>query len=313
MQIHEITEFRIKEGFLGDLGSVAKGVGKNIFTAAGGGDLGAGDAAKSAAASAATLTAQGYGPGAPKPSESWEDKYKTAQQDPAVKGFAASMAQTWMKYEEKLKKEFSVEPDTEPTTPAKPGEMPTSVANSAQGKKMRQAYGDPSGGIQGMQSDLEEAPEKYTTPGGIVVPAGAKTDQTKATTSTVTPTTTVAPTNQYKEIFKRWADQTLATRVPATGETITMSMVEALPGLSERLSQALTLIEQTQGKPQHAQAIQNYIILASAGVQALAQKSKNQYGTQQTSLGIGSRDLASLKALARTPAGKEMLKQQLGL
>ena len=283
MQIHEITEFRIKEGFLGDLGSVAKGVGKNIFTAAGGGDLGAGDAAKSAAASAATLTAQGYGPGAPKPSESWEDKYKTAQQDPAVKGFAASMAQTWMKYEEKLKKEFSVEPDTEPTTPAKPGEMPT----------------------------LEEAPEEYTTPGGIVVPAGAKTDQPKATTAT--PTATAAPTNQYKEIFKRWADQTLATRVPATGETITMSMVEALPGLSERLSQALTLIEQTQGKPQHAQAIQNYIMLASAGVQALAQKSKNQYGTQQTSLGIGSRDLASLKALARTPAGKEMLKQQLGL
>jgi hypothetical protein len=38
-----------------------------------------------------------------------------------------------------------------------PGQMSASVASSAQGKKMQQAYGKPKGGIQGMESDLDEA------------------------------------------------------------------------------------------------------------------------------------------------------------
>jgi hypothetical protein len=48
---------------------------------------------------------------------------------------------------------------TPPTTDqakAAPGQMPASVASSAQGQRMQQAYGQPRGGIQGMQSDLEE-------------------------------------------------------------------------------------------------------------------------------------------------------------
>jgi hypothetical protein len=51
--------------------------------------------------------------------------------------------------------------NTTPTAnnPAKsaPGVMPASVAGSAQGQRMQQAYGQPRGGIEGMQSDLEEA------------------------------------------------------------------------------------------------------------------------------------------------------------
>jgi hypothetical protein len=113
--------------------------------------------------------------------------------------------------------------------------------------------------------------------------------------------------------FKDWADQTLATRVPATGETVTMDKVEHLPGLSEKLQQALNQVVTTQGSPQHLQAIQNYIMLATAGVQALAQTSKNKYGTVKTSLGIGTQELASLKALANTPQGQAMLKKELGL
>jgi hypothetical protein len=38
------------------------------------------------------------------------------------------------------------------------GTVSTSVANSPQGKKMTGVYGQPKGGIQGMESDLEEAP-----------------------------------------------------------------------------------------------------------------------------------------------------------
>jgi hypothetical protein len=45
------------------------------------------------------------------------------------------------------------------TNPAKsaPGVMPSTVASSAQGQKMQQAYGPPRGGIEGMPTDLEEA------------------------------------------------------------------------------------------------------------------------------------------------------------
>jgi hypothetical protein len=118
----------------------------------------------------------------------------------------------------------------------------------------------------------------------------------------------------YIQKFEQWADQTLATRVPTTGETVTMDKVQAkFPDLADKLKATLKQIESTQGTPQQAQAVQNYVMLAVAGVQALAQTSKNQYGTVQTNLGIGTQSLAQLKALSRTPAGKKMLQQELGL
>ena len=274
MQIHEITESRVKEGFLGDLGNVAKGVGKNIFTAAGGGDLGTGNAAKSAVASAAGLTAQGYGPGAPKPSDRWEDKYKQVQQDPSVKQYAANLAQTWLKNSATLTKN---QPKTvAPTTTSTAKDEPVFV-----------------GGQQLNPKDPKDAKLLATLKGKgklaeVADPA-------------------------YTQAFKQWADQTLATRVPSTGETATMDKVERLPGLGDQLKQALAQVTATQGTPQHAQAIQNYIVLAVAGIQAVAQTSKNKYGTVKTNIGIGTQELASLKALARTPQGAAVLKQELGL
>ena len=47
-------------------------------------------------------------------------------------------------------------PPTPAPAKAAPGVMPSSVASSAQGQKMQQAYGPPRGGIEGMKSDLEE-------------------------------------------------------------------------------------------------------------------------------------------------------------
>lgn len=325
MQIHEITLRRqVDEGVLGDLG-------RGVFQGATGIEL-PGNLAAQAAAVAQGMTAQGKGPGAPKPSERWEDKYKAIQQDPTVKQYAANMAQTWAKHETELTKQFSAPavatpattaPATKPTatpatpsTPAKPGQMSTRVAASKTGQKMQQMFGAPKGGIQGMKSDLEEAPAEYTTPGGIVVPGGTKTDAPIPPATPVAAATAPAkPTNQnqYLQAFKTWSDQTLATRVPATGETITMDEVEHLPGLKEKLSQALGRVAQTKGTPQQVQAIQSYIELATAGIQALAQTSKNKYGTVKTNLGVGTQELASLKALARTPAGKDLLKKKLGL
>jgi hypothetical protein len=129
----------------------------------------------------------------------------------------------------------------------KPGQMPASVANSAQGKKMQQAYGKPKGGIQGMESDIEEA----------VAPAQAP----------------AAPSaNQDKAAFIKWSDGQLATRVPETGATITMDKVREVPELNTRLSAALNQVVQSQGTPAQVAAVEAYIQLAVAGVQALAQK-----------------------------------------
>ena len=342
MQIHELTE-----GLLGDF---ARGVAGST-------------PATQAAKAAQGLTQQGFGPGSPKPSDRWEDKYKAIQQDPGVKQYAAGMAQNWLKNSgnlipasagaqgsnitaqllpiltsagkrnkntlsttqigqilakgaptiwkntvdkskaiSDLAKELATQgitvqelpgagaatATTSATKPAnkysygKPGQMSSTLAGSKTGQNMQKMWGQPKGGIQGMKSDLNEA----------ISPAAI----------------------QYSDTFKKWADTQLATKVPATGETITMDMVtDKFPDLETKLNQYLTQIVQTKGTPQQSQAIEEYTKLAVAGVQALAQSSKNQYGTQQTNLGISPRDLASLKALARTPQGKEMLKQQLGL
>ena len=82
--------------------------------------------------------------------------------------------------------------------------------------------------------------------------------------------------DQYRATFVNWSDGQLATRVPETGATVTMNDVRRVPGLDTKLSAALDQVVQTQGTPQQAQAVEEYIKLAVAGVQALAQKSKNK-------------------------------------
>jgi hypothetical protein len=81
--------------------------------------------------------------------------------------------------------------------------------------------------------------------------------------------------DQYRTAFVNWSDGQLATRVPETGATITMDAVRKTPELSTKLSTALDQVVQTQGTAQQAQAVEEYIKLAVAGVQALAQSSKN--------------------------------------
>jgi len=138
-----------------------------------------------------------------------------------------------------------------PTKPAtkysygKSGQMSSAVAASKTGQNMQKMFGQPKGGIQGMQSDLNEA--------ATMGPAA----------------------DQYRTAFVNWSDGQLATRVPETGATITMAEVRKTPGLSTKLSSALDQVVQTQGTAQQTQAVEEYIKLAVAGVQALAQSSKN--------------------------------------
>jgi len=83
------------------------------------------------------------------------------------------------------------------TAPAKPGQMPAGVAKSSQGKKMIKALGTPKGGIQGMQSDLEEASLPDAIKGNIqqwkdTFKGSTPAPNTTTTAAPVAPTTTTA-------------------------------------------------------------------------------------------------------------------------
>jgi hypothetical protein len=167
----------------------------------------------------------------------------------------------------------------------KPGQMSSTVAASKTGQNMQKMFGQPKGGIQGMQSDLNEA----SLPDAIKGNIQQWKDTFKGSTPAPKPTTTTAPTttppatatvgpaaDQYRTAFVKWSDGQLATRVPETGATITMDAVrDKIPDLSTKLSAALNQVIQTQGTAQQTQAVEEYIKLAVAGVQALAQSSKN--------------------------------------
>jgi len=125
------------------------------------------------------------------------------------------------------------------TAPAKPGQMPASVANSPKGKNTIKAYGKPKGGIQGMTSDLEEAiPTVKPTArpvGGLAArsaqrnapapvagqptpatPATAKPPATPAPATPAAPAPAVAPTNE-KELFKQLVQQAGLAQTSAPG------------------------------------------------------------------------------------------------
>jgi hypothetical protein len=79
--------------------------------------------------------------------------------------------------------------------------------------------------------------------------------------------------------FQQWSDARLASRVPGTGDQITMDEVRKLAGLGPRLEQALAKVNGAQGTPVQATAIKEYLELAIAGIQALSQQSKSMRAT----------------------------------
>ena len=128
----------------------------------------------------------------------------------------------------------------------KPGQMSAAVAASKAGKDLQKMFGQPRGGIQGMQSDLNEA--------ATMGPAA----------------------DQYREAFVRWSDAQLASKDPVTYRAIAMDDVRALPGLGAKLDQALQAVVSARDTPQSAAAIAQYLELAVAGVQARSQELKNK-------------------------------------
>jgi len=213
---------------------------------------------------------------------------------------------------QKIKPIFA--PDDNKSTPANQavrpmyGQMPADVASSEQGQRMIQVYGQPKGGIQ---KKLNEAPQEYTTPGGIVVPAGTKTDPAKAAPVA---TSATANTDPYKQSFLKWTDSQLQSR-DSRYNTITMADVrQNVPDIGAVLDKKLTDVLKARGTPQSAEAIRAYLEVAIAGVQARSQELKNtesqgtlaaasradtQTGTVDQSLAQSGVNVDSLKNFAR--------------
>ena len=87
------------------------------------------------------------------------------------------------------------------------------------------------------------------------------------------------PTAPGAETFDTWTDAQLASRVPGTGDRITMDQVRKLLGLKTKLEQALSKVNDTKGTPAEAIAMKQYLELAVAGIQALSQQSKSMRAT----------------------------------
>jgi len=302
MQIHEITQRRVNEGLM----DFAKSVGNKGMALA---NYYAGDYAKSAEYSQKELQRQGRNPAAEvDPKTAWKTKYDNLAKTPGMTTYITGLAQEWLK-----------SPNATPAPRANPGQMSSAVAASKPGQDMQKMFGQPKGGIQDMQSDLQErAP---IDPNKLALMKNRARGIT--TTKTTTAPTAPAPTD-YVGKFKEWSDEKLATRVDGVyGQFATMDEVRKIPGLDAKLSAALQQVDNTQGTPQHTASIQEYLKLASAGIQAIgqekrftAQQQRHKPGAESSAtnqLGLTDRQLQSLKTLAQTPAGKSQILKDLGI
>lgn len=257
MQIHEITKAQLQEG---------------IF-----------DAFKTpekiAAQAAEKLQAQGYGQRKPLPSV--QDSVAAVQKNTAQQQYIKGLVAQWQQSAPKSTPAASKPTGTEPTAPfaGRSAPLPTvtvdgklltkgpdglwhgedgrAVTDPAQVAKIDKAYYT---GMRNQKGTVKEAPQEYTTPSGIVVPGGAKTDTAPATAGT-----------EYRDSFEKWAAEKLRTNLPRIG-TITLDDVKATD-IKDELDRALAQVVATAGDPaKNTVAVNNYLTIAVAGVARVSQK-----------------------------------------
>lgn len=340
MQIHEITRPTLQEGVLGSLASGLTGLDIPQSQAS---------VTRSAAASAEKLQAQGAGQSQPLPTV--QQAVAGVQKNPAQQQFIKGLVAQWQQQAPKvsLTKESKRRSKSKTTTDSnwrqdalrsvgatfaqarpKPGQMPASVAASKQGQLMLKAYGKPRGGIQ----DIDEAPQEYTTPGGIIVPGATKTDTKSVSSASVTP----IAKNQYQDAFEKWAAEKLLTREPETRQMISLDDVKKTD-IKDELDRALAQVVATARDAQkNAVAVNNYLTIAVAGVARRSQElrqSSDRGGsvaakisgtpggaivTQQElrnklnqEAGINVNQVEALKKIAQDPAARQALLKSLGI
>jgi hypothetical protein len=237
MQIHEITKRRLREGFVSDLKSVGSALKPSRSMGAGfvQGLTGADFPRQSKSASLERDTAER----ARELAQQWKKHVKT-QRKPQAKSDATNS--NWR--QDALKAAGSAFNQAPAARPA-PGQMPASVASSAQGQKMMQAYGQPRGGVQA----IKEAPAEYTTPGGVIVPGVPTVD------------------------FERWADQQLTTQISGTGQKIDLDAVKKDPAVKAELDKVLPQIKKD---PNNLAAVEMYFFTAMQAMQEMSNAIKQK-------------------------------------
>jgi hypothetical protein len=195
---------------------------------------------------------------------------------------AKQLAQQW------IQKAGTASPVAPNAPKAAPGQMPAAVASSKTGQNMQQMFGQPKGGIQGMQSDLEEA----------------------------------APSATAQE-FQTWADSQLTSRVTGSNQSITMDQVRKDPTAAKELKSALAAVAKNPADPA---AVENYFMTAMTAMQKLSAQIKQQQkatttaasgsGTQVTPIShiVTPQQIEQIKAYAASdPTKAYAVKQTFGL
>ena len=258
MQIHELTQQQLDEGFMDAVNDF-----KKAFKTPG----------------AMTNTAK------------FNQIKQQSQSQQQTSNYVKKLAAEWLQVAKTI-------PPTEPapakkpaTKKAAPGQMPAGVAASKTGQQMQQMYGQPSKGIQGMDSDLEEASLPDAIKGNIQQwkdtfkgskpapnPTSTATPTPTATpTATPTPTPTATPAAKpafNKTAFQKWVDGKMSATIPGTTTELNMDLVrKEFPDVKQQLSSAMARVEQA---PTDSAAIEAYIAIAVQGIQKLSQQLKQQ-------------------------------------
>jgi hypothetical protein len=347
MQIHEITKKPLKEGILSN-------IGRGFASGLTGADIPQSQASieRDAAAAAKKLQAQGYGQ--PRALPTVQDAVAAVQKNPQQQQYIKGLVAQW---QQKSKEFEPPQPKIQTLPVSSPTATPTSTSTATTNKpQARPTYGKsgaPTVSFAGQrgqrpldpknpsdakilaqlqaQGKLNEEPQEYTTPGGIVVPGGTKTDRTTAQTQT----TSAPASDEYQDAFEKWAAEKLQTNIPRVG-TVTLDDVKATD-IKDELDRALKQVVATAGDAQkNAVAVNNYLTIAVAGVarksQALRQASDRSGGgsgagtaggsitTQQElnnklnqEVGINSNQIEALKKILQNPADRQALFKSAGV
>jgi hypothetical protein len=246
MQIHELTQrHRTDEGFIDNLKATGQTLKKGYQQG------GIGGAVKAGTSNQAFAQAQ--------------TDVKVARETDA---YAKQLASQWKAQADQfLAKERSAVSTKSATAPAgagtnatadvgrkvsraRPGQMSAAVAGSRAGQNLRKMFGAPRGGLQDMDSDLEEA--FGDLPGSQ--PAVGNTEKV------------------YARAFERWANEQLTTTERNSGKEINLNTAKQdYPELVSQLATALNAVTTSRADATaNQEAVKNYLVTAMKGIQRVA-------------------------------------------
>lgn len=174
----------------------------------------------------------------------------------------------------------------------RPGQMSAAVAGSRTGQNLRKIFGTPRGGLQDMDSDLEEA--FGDLPGAK--PVAGNTEQL------------------YARTFERWANDTLSTKERNSGKEINVNTVKTdYPEYVNQLKTALDAVVSSRANDVANQdAVKKYLVLAMKGIQQVAARLRAE--NPRAYYGGGGRAASSARSVpGRMDSETEQLAAAMGI